>query len=136
MALLHPCALIPSRCFSLRLLLAMLATLAPDAPCGRAASNKLRFARGAICKHRTASLRSAGGVACSAPLAGCAFLFIAPGVSASTAQRRFAPLVALLADTPSAIGSLRSAFLAVGCLYNARYARVKHTPHRSGCAFQ
>ena len=28
---------------------------------------------------------------------------IAPGVSASTAQRRFAPLVALLADTPSAL---------------------------------
>ena len=136
MALLHPCALIPSRCFSLRLLLAMLATLAPDAPCGRAASNKLRWALAAICKQAPDAPSSRRPLACSAAIAGCAFLFIAPGVSASTAQRRFAPLVALLADTPSAVGSLRSPFLAVGCLYNARYARVKQTPHRSGCAFQ
>ena len=67
---------------------------------GGACGHALRF-RGAICKHRTASLRSAGGGACRAPLF---------------------------------VGSLRSPFLAVGCLYNARYARVKQTPYRSGCA--
>ena len=64
------------------------------------------------------------------------FRFYAPAAICKQAPDAPSSRRPLACRAASASGSLRSPFLAVGCLYNARYARVKQTPHRSGCAFK